>query len=320
MKTAKTVFLATIFLGAFATAAQATPASVRRFRFTYRFDMKPVAGAKKIAVWIPLPVQSKWQSVSNIDIKASVPFKVARENVYGNRMVYLEHGPNDRWPFRAILSFLVERREYRGQPAQRPSGRYLSANRLVPVTGLIKQLSDRVTAGHTSAIEKARAIYEYVTDTVSYDKSGTGWGRGDALFACTRKKGNCTDFHALFIALARAAGIPARFEIGFPIPRDAHEGSIPGYHCWAEFWVEGRGWIPVDSSEAHKHPELRDYYFGTLDPNRVQMSTGRDIVLSPRQKGEPLNYFVYPYVEIDGRPLKDHDLVTVSFSFADKPD
>ena len=119
---------------------------------------------------------------------------------------------------------------------------------------------------------------------------------------CDAKHGNCTDFHSLFISLARAEGIPARFEIGFPVPGGA-EGTIPGYHCWAEFFVNGVGWVPVDISEAWKDPKKHDYFFGALDANRVQFTIGRDLTLQPKQDGGPLNYFIYPYVEVDGKPF-----------------
>ncbi|MGA9183575.1 MAG: hypothetical protein WB117_21605, partial [Candidatus Acidiferrales bacterium] len=72
-----------------------------------------------------------------------------------------------------------------------------------------------------------------------------------------------------------------------------------------QFYVQGIGWIPIDASEAWKHPEKRDYYFGATDANRVKMSLGRDIRLNPPQKGDPLNYFVYPYAELDGKPFTD---------------
>ena len=308
--------LVVLTAGAVVSAAAAS----RRFHFTYAFTLSPPADAEKIAVWVPLPVQSDAQSISDLEIDSSTPFKVSKENVYGNRMIYIERRGHADTPLSVTMRFLVERREYAGAPAARPSSRYLSPNKLVPTSGLIKQVTDRETAGKVTTMEKARAIYDFVVDRMRYDKSGTGWGHGDALFACTKKKGNCTDFHALFIAMARAAGIPARFEIGFSIPRGAGAGSIPGYHCWAEFWEPERGWIPVDASEANKHPEQRAYLFGNLDPSRLQMTTGRDIVLSPPQAGEPLNYFVYPYVEINDRPLEesDSDRVTVHFSFVDE--
>jgi len=147
-----------------------------------------------------------------------------------------------------------------------------------------------------------------------YDKSGEGWGRGDALWACTSKRGNCTDFHSLLIGMMRASGIPARFEIGFPLPEGKTEGDIPGYHCWAEFYLNGVGWVPVDASEAWKNPAKRDYFFGAHDPNRVFFTYGRDISLSSEQKGDPLNYFIYPYAEANGQPLQN---LQTHFSFRD---
>ena len=97
------------------------------------------------------------------------------------------------------------------------------------------------------------------------EKSGTGWGRGDAMFACDARTGNCTDFHSYFIALARAVGIPARFAIGATIPADKTEGTIEGYHCWAEFFADGR-WVPVDISEAWKKSSVRRFNGRTIGP------------------------------------------------------
>lgn len=85
------------------------------------------------------------------------------------------------------------------------------------------------------------------------------------------------------------------------------KGDIAGYHCWAEFYAQKTGWIPVDISEAWKAKEKQNYFFGSVDANRVQFSTGRDITLSPKQDGPALNYFVYPYVEIDGKPYERLD-------------
>ena len=96
---------------------------------------------------------------------------------------------------------------------------------------------------------------------MKYDKTGTGWGRGDTLWACDSKRRNCTDFHSLFMSMARSQGIPARFEIGFPIPAAKTSGEIPGYHCWSEFYLNRKGWVPVDISEAWKNQAKKDYYF-----------------------------------------------------------
>lgn len=117
--------------------------------------------------------------------------------------------------------------------------------------------------------------------------------------------------------MTRSQGVATRFEIGFPIPVDKHAGEIAGYHCWADFFLGGKGWIPVDISEAWKHPDKKDYFFGAHDANRVQFSTGRDLMLRPKQEGAPLNYFVYPYAESDGKELLN---IRNDFSFRDRPD
>ena len=248
-----------------------------------------------------------------------LPLKQTRENEYGNEMLYAEtqKAEKDEYTFAIIYDVA------RSQSSPGASGvlrateerRLPSLDKLVPTTGLpaelaVKQVAD-VKGGD---YEKGRAIYQYVLANMSYDKTGTGWGHGDTLYACSAKHGNCTDFHSLFISMARSQRIPARFEIGFPIPSDKHSGDIAGYHCWADFHTQEHGWVPVDISEAWKHPEQREFFFGHWDDNRVQFSVGRDITLSPKQDGEPLNYFVYPYVEVDH---KEYSNVSTHFSFAD---
>ena len=92
---------------------------------------------------------------------------------------------------------------------------------------------------------------DHVIDRMRYMKFGDGWGKGDAVYACNARTGNCTDFHSYSIALARAAGIPARFAIGVAIPSERHEGGVDGYHGWAEkSHAEGKWW-PVDISEGN---------------------------------------------------------------------
>ena len=98
----------------------------------------------------------------------------------------------------------------------------------------------------------------------------------------------------------RRAFLP-RFEMGFPIPTKRGEGVVGGYHCWAWFYPNQKGWIPVDISEANRNPELKEYYFGNLTEDRVRFTTGRDINLEPRQKGPALNFFIYPYAEVAGK-------------------
>ena len=194
--------------------------------------------------------------------------------------------------------------------------RWLKPDRLVPIDGKIHAWAQEVVnaANAHTDLEMAQAIYNHIVATVKYDKTGTGWGRGDIYYACDARRGNCTDFHAIFIGYARAMGIPARFAIGFPLPAERGAGRIAGYHCWAEFYAKGIGWVPVDASEAAKNPAEREYFFGAHDENRVEFSKGRDLVLTPAQHGDPLNFFVYPYAELDGRP---YSKIETSYTYRD---
>lgn len=319
-----------VLVGRPAAATDATSPGARSFEFTYKVHVAPFAGVHSgLRLWIPLPASDPYQRVSGLRLESGVAHKVGREAAYGNRYEVFDATPKQAAAgFDVLLRFDVVREEHRvaraqllrasAQPAAPGSwfARDLHRDRLVPLDGVIADLAREHTAGARTPLEKARRIYDYVVATMRYDKSGQGWGRGDAVWACTAKRGNCTDFHSLFIGMMRASGIPARFEIGFPLPGDQHEGEIPGYHCWAEFHLEGVGWVPVDASEAWKNPPKKDYFFGAHDTNRVLFTYGRDLRLGADQKGGPLNYFIYPYAEADGEPVTS---VQSHFAFRDLP-
>jgi transglutaminase-like putative cysteine protease len=296
----------------------------RHFTFHYAFTVKNLPTGKRVRVWIPAAQSDAYQEVKIVSAKGDLPLKTTSESKYGNEIYFAEARSAAQSELHFDVEYDVLRHE---RVALHPAAHVLATSltskerqedlqpdALVPVTGLPADLAVKVTEGKTQPLDKARAIYDYVFTTMKYDKTGTGWGHGDVLYACDAKKGNCTDFHSLFIAMARSQGIPARFEIGFPLPPDKHSAEIAGYHCWSDFYIDGKGWIPVDISEAWKHPDKRDYFFGSHDVDRVQFSMGRDLRLNPAQDGKPLNYFVYPYVEVDGQ---EYPNVSLAFSFAD---
>ncbi|MGD1216682.1 MAG: transglutaminase-like domain-containing protein [Terriglobales bacterium] len=296
----------------------------RHFTFHYAFTVRNLPAGKKVRIWIPAAQSDAYQEVKIISAQGDLPLKPTAESKYANQIYYAEtNSAQPELHFDLGYDVIRHERVALGQSARHVVAVSLSATEkqqdlkpdvLVPVTGLPADLAVKVTQGKTQPLDKARAIYDYVFTTMRYDKTGTGWGHGDVLYACDAKKGNCTDFHSLFIAMVRSQGIPARFEIGFPLPPDQHSAEIAGYHCWSDFWIDGKGWIPVDISEAWKHQEKRDYFFGSHDVNRMQFSMGRDLRLNPPQQGKPLNYFVYPYVEVDGQEFPN---VSLAFSFAD---
>jgi transglutaminase-like putative cysteine protease len=263
------------------------------------------AGVGELRVWIPLPVTRGAQTVSGVTIDPPYGWTRYKDADLGNEYAFAAI-PNPLPGDLAIsVRFTGSRREERFQSPQETTAtpaelkRALRADKLVTLSPRIRRLARRLTTGRTTTIGKARAIYDYVVANMKYDKTIPGWGEGDTERACDIHAGNCSDFHSLFISLARASGIPARFVIGFPLT--AKDGQVKGYHCWAEFFVKGRGWIPVDASEASQSsdPALRAYLFGNLDPDRVQFTIGRDLKLRPRTSA-PLNYFIYPRAEVRG--------------------
>ena len=300
-------------------AQRPAPQASRRFEFTYEATLKdaPAAG-QVIYLWIPCPPANAYQSIENTRVVSDMPYEVVTEPRYGNRSFRFRAAPGVALQS-ATIRFEIERRERihrpganaAADPSDADTGRWLLPDRRVPLDGFVHKVADETVAGKKTAVEKARAIYDYTVTELKYDKSGEGWGRGDIYWACDNKRGNCTDFHAVFIGFSRAEGIPARFEIGFPIPRDRSSGEIAGYHCWADFYLDGFGWVPVDASEANKNPSRREYFFGAHDENRVLFTVGRDLAL-PGMAGPPLNYFVYPYAEVDGAP---YPAVTKRFAF-----
>jgi transglutaminase-like putative cysteine protease len=315
-------------------------AAVRSFKFNYGFTIKDVpADAKSVKVWVPVPQSSPWQDVTLATVEvggegtqAPVERKLVTDPLYGNQFWLFDFSKAtpDATGHYATVSYEVTRKALRpleqkvasASPitqryrldGQQLQPRWLQPDALVPLDGKIAAEADAtVTADAPTTIETARALYDHIVDSVKYDKSGPAgtWGRGDALYACDVRAGNCTDFHSLFIGQARSLGIPARFTIGFSVPNDKPAGDIGGYHCWAEFWDDQRGWLPIDASEAAKDKTRRDELFGGLDADRVDFAWGRDIKL-PESAGAPVNFIIYPYVEVDGKP---HTAFDKKFSY-----
>ena len=301
----------------------------RNFEFEYKAVVKDIpAGAQKVELWIPVPHDDDWQQIRSLRVEAPGHYDISTGPL-GNHMLHLTIGQPKEATIPVTMHFEATRREHiqtrltqapvdrnRGLPKEDLS-QYLKPDRLVPlddkIRGWAREVVDQANA--KTDLEMARAIYNHIVATVKYDKTGKGWGNGDIYYACDARRGNCTDFHAIFIGYSRAVGIPARFAIGFPLPADHGAGKIAGYHCWAEFYAKGIGWVPVDASEAAKNPAKREYFFGAHDENRVEFSRGRDVVLTPRQQSDPLNYFIYPYAEVDGQKYTAFD---TTYSYRDR--
>ena len=312
----KTVCLSTGLVAALVAAPLLAdePAKSREFSFRYEAIVTGLKPGQTARVWLPVPPSNEDQEVMVGELPAGG--KIGTEAKYGNKILYMELTAGADGKAAIGVSYKVKRKEVSATPAAMEAMEremYLKPDAMVPVGGKTQALIEGKTLPD-DPMKAARTLYDVVNNHMRYSKEGTGWGRGDAEWACDSKFGNCSDFHSLFISLARAQKIPAKFEIGFPLPAKHGKGEIPGYHCWAKFLVAGHGWVPVDISEANKDPKMAEYFFGHLTPDRVAFSTGRDLTLVPKQDGRPLNFFVYPYVEVGGKPWEK---VLKRFSFAD---
>ncbi len=295
----------------------------RTFLFTYEATVTNLEPGQAARIWLPVPPTNEDQQAAISIQHLPSRISIGQEAKYGNHVLYTEGKASADGTVAVSITYRVQRREVRAD-SNDDGGEvpelelFLKPDARVPIGGKTLALLEGRNLPRDQ-FEVARVLYDVVNGHMRYSKEGTGWGQGDSEWACDSKYGNCSDFHSLFISLARAQRIPAKFEMGFPLPEKRGSGEIPGYHCWAKFKPQGKGWVPVDISEANKNPKLREYFFGNLTEDRVSFSVGRDLVLVPKQDGPPLNFFIYPYVEVGGKPYAA-EKVQRKFTFQDSAD
>ncbi|MGI9553066.1 MAG: transglutaminase-like domain-containing protein [Aurantibacter sp.] len=270
-----------------------------RFEFHYEVTLPEMEEPAKM--WIPVPQSDRFQTVNLLTLGAPVKHQMLEEKKYGNSILYMELFPEHSGE-KLELIYDVERREKKPYEENTPTTTYLEPSLLMPVGNRFGILADSIIGDkrNDGTIMQARALYDYIIDSMRYIKAGK-YGTGDAVYACDALTGNCTEFHSLFISLARSAGIPSRFAVGASIPSERDEGGIDGYHCWAEFYAEGKWW-PVDISEANKYTALATYYFGRHPANRIEFSRGRDLQIEPGPHSGTINFLAYPVMEVGNTP------------------
>lgn len=301
----------------------------RRFDFIYRIRI--FGSSEAIWLWLPYPRDDRCQTVSRAVIEAPVEYSLHEEARDGNRMVHMRLPP-DMDSRDITMNFRIERRackslaptddHYAEDIGRSRVARFLRPNRRVPTDGEFAATAREIASPDEPPRVRARKIFDYLLENLEYDGRGCTYDRnvelGDLEKARELGCATCTEFHGLYAAYGRALGLPVRIVFGFSLPPDSDGGPIRGYHCWAEVYLPGVAWFPVDVSEAHKREskEERDFYFGNLDANRVRFSSGRDIDLEPRQSGGPVDKFIFPIARFEGEDNEDIPLFPV-FEFAD---
>ncbi|AQS48986.1 transglutaminase [Thioclava nitratireducens] len=205
--------------------------------------------------------------------------------------------------------------------------RFTAATKLLPTDGIVKQTADSITRGKTGDLEKARAIYEWIVENTVRNPKTPGCGLGDIAFMLTSGdlSGKCADLNALFVGLARAAGLPARDVYGIRVAPSRFgykslglksDDATGAQHCRSEVWLSGFGWVPADAADVRKvmlqegegHLGLKDpkvvdvraKLFGAWEGNWVAYNYAHDVDL-PGSDGPELPYLMYPQAEIDGK-------------------
>lgn len=302
---------------------------------TMEFDLSGHPGDQEAKLWIPYPLSDRDQLVTNVAISGDyAESAVYSDQKYSTPMLYAhwEKGATAR---KLVLSFAVTRKEVvrkdfpQDEAAWDPAdyALYLAPTSLGPIDGVVKELADKIVGNNTSVYGKARAIYDWICENMYRDPDTKGCGPGDVCSLLQTPGGKCTDIHSVFVSLCRAAGVPAREIFGIRQGKKEVQDITKWQHCWAEFFLPGYGWVPVDPADVRKMmltqnlklddqktQEYRDYFWGGWDAYRVKLAVGRDVVLNPAQAGKPLNTFGYPYAEIGGKVLDWLDPATFKYT------
>lgn len=284
--------------------------------------------SKNVKLWVPYPVSDENQKIEDVKINGNYGFNgIFREPETGNMALYAEwKRPVNEIRYltfsfkvssseRSKRNFISEESILRPLPPE--ARQYLKATHFIPIDGKVREIALRVTKGKKTVVEKARAVYDWVVENTFRDPNVQGCGIGDVERTLAIKGGKCVDISSVFVAVARAAGVPAREVFGLRLAKkDGVSDLTKNHHCWLEFYAPRYGWVPADPADVTKFvfankisleeaDSVREYYFGGVDSNRVTLAKGgRGYYLNPRQADGPLNYFMYPYAEVDGKALE----------------
>lgn len=354
----KTPIATALFFLATALAADPSPRTAT-FDVRHQLDLVVPDGAEKVRIWFAMPQDDPDQKVTGFKVDSPYPTTITTDSE-GNTAVYLEVTKPATKNFSIVETFSVTRAEMvtGADPAKsRPltaadreaQARYLGSNAQIVVDEDIRKLAAEVIGGETNPVRAARKLYDWTLVNIDYwvkdPVNRKASPLGSSVYCLTSRTGNCSDFNSLWTALARAAGIPTRMVYGSLFKAEL-EGADrdQSYHCWAEFWAPGTGWIvhdvavadifvgdfPTTADNAEKvrlttaagyfgpDPAKVDYYFGHLDERRVVWSRGRDLTLDPHQEGGPVNALAKAYVEIDGKVAEEKTVWTRKLTYREK--
>ena len=313
----------------------------RAYEVTTRVEILKPQGASR--AWLPLPLveDTPWQrNIGNQWSGNAAHTQVLSDGKYGAAMLYAQWNA-DSAPVLELTSRFATRDHAVDVARPRADAERLSAaerafftapTEYIPTDGIVRDTAREIVRKERTDIGKARAIYEWVVENTFRDPEvrGCGWGDIKSMLETRNFGGKCGDLNAMFVGLARSAGIPARDVYGLRVARSAHGYASLGVgspnvtraqHCRAEFFAQGYGWVPVDPADVRKvvleepgrlaiHDAkvvaARKRLFGGWEMNWLAYNMAHDIEL-PHSRGPKLPYFMYPNGESGGQRLDSLD-------------
>jgi len=275
------------------------------------------AGTKQVRLWVPVPSDTSWQRVVDCKV-ASAPgtWKLVRQDQGRGDFVYSELSNASSDTATVVFECTVSRQAVHfpmddvAEQAIQPELFKADLDQKAPlmeVDAQIKELADKYCGAERDPAKQALLLLKAVADNedhYSKDPSKPKCGRGSAIDCIEHGGGCCTDLHSLYIALARARGIPARIQYGYRLLDDkAGQSYDPGYRCWVEFFVSGAGWVPTDIVAADAADQANPYRWASLSAERVWLWQGRSFQLNPTTSAGRVDTMTCGWAEIDGKAV-----------------
>jgi transglutaminase-like putative cysteine protease len=330
----------TLATQSFLARAQSTGAGRwRLFDVTTRVEVLKPGGVTRVWLPTPLTIDTPYQkSLGNSWTAEGGKAGMEADPKYGAGIVGAEF-PEGARPVLTLTSRFATRdiAVDLARPGEVPAldratmAKYTGPTDLLPTDGIVRETGRKAVRGARGDVEKARAIYEWVVENTYRDPKTRGCGVGDIKFMLENNAlgGKCADLNALFVALARSEGIPARDVYGVRVADSAlgyeslgKSGDISrAQHCRAEFHAAGHGWVPVDPGDVSKvileegggkSPDdpvvkaARARLFGSWEMNWLAFNYAHDLVLPGSTRGK-IGYFMYPQCETAGGRIDSLD-------------
>ena len=308
----------------------------RTFQVTTRVEVLKFSGTTRI--WVPAALISETpfqRTLANTFNCESGTAKIVESKSDALGIIAAEF-PTGVKPILTVTSRIATKdcavditaRSTRPKESRAELEHFLRPTKLLPTDGIVKETASEITKGAKTDVEKARAIYEWIVDNTFRNPKTRGCGVGDIRFMLESKDlgGKCADLNALYVGLARAAGLPARdvygirvakSEMGYKSLGASSENVTKAQHCRAEVYLGAYGWVPVDPADVRKAvleeppgnhsldddivKNARARLFGSWEMNWMAYNFAHDVPL-PGSNGAPVGFLMYPQAETsDGR-------------------